>query len=241
MLVFAHRGASANAPENTLLAIHKALEQGCDGIEIDVHQHGDKLLLIHDHWLHRTTNGTGQLSEHSFEALQQLDAGLGERIPTLWQAMALIAGRCILNIEIKGVSDVQLVLDNIEKAIHELNFTLDHFIVSSFDHHLLRSIKQHNPDLKIGALTASKPIDYAGFAQALGAYSVNADVTFVDEAFVLDAKRRGLKFFVYTVDQPADLTQLASWEVDGVFSNGPGKAKIFITDLVTLGGDSAQS
>lgn len=241
MLVFAHRGASADAPENTLLAINKALEQGCDGIEIDVHQHGDRLLLIHDHWLHRTTSGTGQLSEHSFEALQQLDAGLGERIPTLWQAMALIAGRCILNIEIKGVGDVQLVLDNIEKAIHELNFTLDHFIVSSFDHHLLRSIKQHKPDLKIGALTASKPIDYAGFAQALGAYSINADVTFVDEAFVLDAKRRGLKFFVYTVDQPVDLAQLVSWDVDGVFSNGPGKAKMFITDLVTLGGSFAKS
>jgi len=228
MLVFAHRGASADAPENTLLAIKAALAQGCDGIEIDVHQHGDKLVVIHDHWLHRTTNGTGQLKDHSFEALQQLNAGSDERIPTLWQVMECIAGRCLLNIEIKGVSDVQLVLDNIEKAIHELNFTLDHFIVSSFDHHLLRSIKAHNPDLKIGALTASKPIEYAAFAQALNAYSVNADVSFVDEAFVLDAKQRGLKFFVYTVDQPADLATLASWQVDGVFSNGPGKAKAFL-------------
>ncbi|GGZ47837.1 glycerophosphodiester phosphodiesterase [Paraglaciecola chathamensis] len=228
MLVFAHRGASADAPENTLLAIKAALTQGCDGIEIDVHQHGDKLVVIHDHWLHRTTNGTGQLKDHSFEALKQLNAGSDERIPTLWQVMECIAGRCLLNIEIKGVSDVQLVLDNIEKAIHELNFTLDHFIVSSFDHHLLRSIKAHNPDLKIGALTASKPIEYAAFAQALNAYSVNADVSFVDEAFVRDAKQRGLKFFVYTVDQPADLATLASWQVDGVFSNGPGKAKAFL-------------
>ena len=76
--------------------------------------------------------------------------------------------------------------------------------------------------------TASKPIDYAGFAQSLNAYSVNADVTFVDEEFVLDAKRRGLKIFVYTVDQQADLTKLANWHVDGVFSNGPGRAKAFL-------------
>ena len=228
MLVFAHRGASADAPENTLLAVNEALNQDCDGIEIDVHQHGDQLLVIHDHWLHRTTNGQGQLSEYTFEQLQKLDAGRGESIPTLWQVMECVAGRCLLNIEIKGVHDVQLVLDNIEKALHELNFSLDHFIVSSFDHHLLRSIKEHKPDLKIGALTASKPIDYAGFAQSLNAYSVNADVTFVDEAFVLDAKRRGLKIFVYTVDQQADLTKLANWHVDGVFSNGPGRAKAFL-------------
>ncbi|MEH6713227.1 MAG: glycerophosphodiester phosphodiesterase family protein [Paraglaciecola polaris] len=228
MLVFAHRGASADAPENTLLAINKALEQGCDGIEIDVHQHGHQLLVIHDHWLHRTTNGTGQLKEYSFEQLQALDAGLGERIPTLWQVMECIAGRCMLNIEIKGVKDVQLVLDNIEKAQHALNFTLDHFIVSSFDHHLLRAIKEHKPDLKIGALTACNPIGYARFAEELSAYSVNVDVSFMDEAFVLDAKRRGLKIFAYTVDQQADLARLEDWQVDGVFSNGPGKAKAFL-------------
>lgn len=225
MLVFAHRGASADAPENTLLAIDKALDQHADGIEIDVHQHRDELLVIHDHWLHRTTNGQGQLAEYNLSQLQQLDAGQGQRIPTLWQVMQRIAGRCRLNIEIKGVQDVGLVISLIERARRELSFTLEQFIVSSFDHHLLKDLKQRKPDLQIGALTACKPLDYAAFAEALEAYSVNPDVSFLDQKFVQDAKQRGLKVFVYTVDQPADLLRLKGWQVDGVFSNAPGKAK----------------
>lgn len=225
MLVFAHRGASADAPENTLLAIDKALTQQADGIEIDVYQHHDELLVIHDHWLQRTTNGQGKLADHSLRQLQQLDAGQGQRIPTLWQVMQRVAGRCKLNIEIKGVKDVGLVISQIERAQSELEFTLEQFIVSSFDHHLLKALKQRQRTLQIGALTACKPLDYAAFAQALDAYSVNPDVSFLDQKFVQDAKERGLKVFAYTVDQPEDLLRLKAWQVDGVFSNAPGKAK----------------
>ncbi len=92
MLIFAHRGASADAPENTLLAIEKALAQGADGIEIDVHQTGDDLVVIHDRWLHRTTNGQGQLQDYSLAELKLLDAGQGQQIPTLWQVMQLDDG-----------------------------------------------------------------------------------------------------------------------------------------------------
>ncbi|MFQ3197548.1 MAG: glycerophosphoryl diester phosphodiesterase [Paraglaciecola sp.] len=230
MLIFAHRGASADAPENTLLAIDRALEQQADAIEIDVHQHLGELLVIHDHWLHRTTNGLGQLQDYTLAQLQQFDAGAGQKIPTLWQVMARIAGQCTVNIELKGVQDVSLVVRLIEKAQSTLGFTPEQFIVSSFDHHLLRNIKQRQPALQIGALTASKPLDYAAFATALDAYSVNVDVTFLDHEFVLDAKRRGLKVFVYTVDEAADLLRLQSWQVDGVFSNAPGKARQILTN-----------
>jgi glycerophosphoryl diester phosphodiesterase len=225
MLIFAHRGASANAPENTLLAIDLALAQGADGIEIDVHQCNDALVVIHDRWLHRTTNGQGQVKDYSLAELKGLDAGQGQQIPTLWQVMQMINGRCLLNIEIKGVDDLALVLSHIEKAQKQLNFSLNHFIVSSFDHHLLREIKALKPSLKIGALTASKPIDYALFAQNLGAYSVNIDKSFIDQNFVKDAKGRGLKVYVYTVDEAVDLLVLKDWQVDGVFCNAPGKAK----------------
>ncbi len=102
---------------------------------------------------------------------------------------------------------------------------MDQFIVSSFDHHLLKDIKTFSPTLKIAALTANKPIDYALFAQSLDAYSVNIDITFIDRNFVKDAKARGLKVYVYTVDQKEDLLLLRDWQVDGVFCNAPGKAK----------------
>ena len=225
MLVIAHRGASADAPENTLLAMEKALQQGADGIEIDVHQTGRDLVVIHDQWLHRTTNGHGKLEDFSLAELKKLDAGEGQQIPTLWELMQLVDGQCLLNIEIKGVEDVQLVLSHIDRAQEELNFQAQQFIVSSFDHPLLKRIKTLRPTLKIGALTASKPIDYAAFAETLQAYSVNIDVSFIDQHFVEDAKSRGLKVFVYTVDEEEDLLKLKSWGVDGVFCNAPGLAK----------------
>lgn len=231
MLIFAHRGASAEAPENTLGAIKLAQAQQADGIEIDVHQLGQELVVIHDKWVHRTTNGKGQLSDYSFAQLRQLDAGLGEKVPSLWEVMQLIAGQCQLNIEVKGLQDAQLVTALIEKAQINLGFTLQQFIVSSFDHHLLKQFKLLNPQLKLGALTASKPLSYALFAEELGAYSVNADVTFLDKAFVDDAHRRGLKVFVYTVDQPQELAKLYAWGVDGVFSNAPGAAKAVVSKL----------
>lgn len=232
MLIFAHRGASADAPENTLLAVQKALDQKADGIEIDVYQLGTELVVIHDQWVSRTTNGHGLLTDYSLHELQQLDAGQGQSVPTLWQVLQLVSGKCLINIEVKGVQDVSLIIRCIDKAISQLDFKMEQFSVSSFDHHCLVRVKNLAPTIKVGALTASKPITYAKFAQELHAYSVNADVTFIDQDFIKDAKSRGLKVFVYTVDQAKDLLRLEKWGVDAVFSNGPAKAKLVLQQNV---------
>jgi glycerophosphoryl diester phosphodiesterase len=232
MQIFAHRGASANAPENTLLAVDEALIQQADGIEIDVFQLGNELVVIHDRWVSRTTNGNRLLSDYTLEELQTLDAGQGQFVPTLWQVLQRVQGQCLINIEVKGVRDVSLIDRCIHKAVSQLNFKAEQFIVSSFDHHLLQAFKSIAPSIKIGALTANKPIEYARFAQELGAYSVNAEVSFVDQAFIIDAHNRGLKIFVYTVDEPEDLLRLQAWGVDGVFSNGPAKAKLQLTEEI---------
>ena len=90
------------------------------------------------------------------------------------------------------------------------------------------AFKNIAPNIKIGALTASNPLGHARFAEVLKAYSVNADVSFIDQAFVKDAHNRGLKMFAYTVDEPEELLKLQAWGVDGVFSNGPAKAKLVL-------------
>ena len=221
MYIFAHRGASAHAPENTLAAVELAIEQQADGIEIDVHQLGEEFVVIHDQWLSRTTNGTGHLSKISLDALRKLDAGDGQRVPTLEEVLHLINGQCDVNIEMKGIKDPIALVDYAEDVRAAHPDWQAQFIYSSFDHHLLKTIKDAFPNTIIGALTACKPIDYAAFAQQLEAFSVNIDVTFIDEHFVRDAKRRGLKVFVYTVDEVDDLLKLSEWGVDGVFSNSP--------------------
>ena len=224
MLVLAHRGASAIAPENTLLAMRKAIEMGVDGIEIDVHEVEGEYLVIHDRWLHRTTKVRGRLTDFSLAQLRELDAGQGQRIPTLWEIMQEIGGRCSLNIELKGVTQVIPILRLLDRAVEELGFTISQFLLSSFNHHLLFEIKQLRPDILTGALTASCPIDYAAFAHTLQAYSIHIYLDFVNPAFVADAKDKELQVYVYTVDEVEDMDMLRAWGVDGIFTNVPDRA-----------------
>ncbi|MBU1310282.1 MAG: glycerophosphodiester phosphodiesterase [Gammaproteobacteria bacterium] len=226
MQIIAHRGASGDYPENTLLAIEQAITQGADAVEIDVFAVQGELIVIHDHHLARTTNGSGSIYQHNLAQLQQLDAGLGQRIPTLWQVLQLLAPTTLwLNIELKGDNTVAPLLPLLERAKHELEFDPSRLLISSFNHHLLAALKLQLPALKLGALTASMPVDYAAFAQQLQADSVNCDVSFINQAFVDDAKARSLKVYVYTVDQADDIARMAQYGVDGIFSNYPARSR----------------
>ncbi|MET1256182.1 glycerophosphodiester phosphodiesterase [Aliikangiella maris] len=231
MKVFAHRGASGHAPENTLLAIEMAINMQVDAIEIDVHKVEQELVVIHNRHLHHTTNGQGRIAEKQFYEIRTLDAGGGQQIPTLWEVLALVNGQCGLNIELKTENIVESVFRQLQKAVSELNFQREQFLISSFNHHLLNEFKLKHPDWQIGALTASLPLEYAMFAEKLSAYSVHIDVDFVNQTFVDDAHARGLKVFVYTVDDEDDIEDLLHMGVDGIFSNFPTRSMIRIAHL----------
>ena len=102
MLCIGHRGAKGYRPENTLSSVAKALEQGARYIEVDVYYVDRELLVFHDNRLERTTDGEGYLMEKTLATLRALDAGDGERIPTLLEVCQLVEGRACLNIELKG-------------------------------------------------------------------------------------------------------------------------------------------
>ena len=231
MRVIAHRGASAQAPENTLLAIETALNMKVDAVEIDIHLVENELVVIHDRWLHKTTNGQGRLKDISFSTLRSLDAGQGQRVPTLWEVLQLVNGRCELNIELKAESTVVPVLQMLHKAIAELGFTQSQFLISSFNHHLLQEVKLADRAWRIGALTGSRPLSFARFAEELDAYSIHIDVDFVDQIFVDDAHGRGLKVFVYTVDHEEDIADLMAMKVDGIFTNDPTRSMVKIAHM----------
>lgn len=142
-MVFGHRGASAYAPENTLPAFALAIEQGADGVELDVHLTRDnELVVIHDEDVRRTTNGTGLVKDYTLAELQALCADNGmsgfaeARIPTLQQVLDLIKpSNLLVNIELKtGI----LWYDGIEeKALHlvEQMGMQERVIWSSFNHY----------------------------------------------------------------------------------------------------------
>lgn len=233
MLIFAHRGASGIEPENTLRAIKAALDANVDGIEIDLHEVDGKLLVIHDRWLHRTTSGTGQIFHHNYDHLRSLDAGQGETIPTLDEVFTLVGGRCKINLELKGIHNINLLFSYIDQAIETTSLESQDVLISSFNHRLLNSIHQQRPEFDIGALTACYPLDYAKFAERLNASSVHLDVNFISKHFVSDAHERGLKVFVYTVDELEDIKAMKALGVDGIFSNFPTRAKSHLVHLST--------
>jgi len=231
MLIFAHRGASGTEPENTLRAITAAIAANADGIEIDLHQVAGKIVIIHDRWLQRTTSGQGQVSDYSVSHLRGLDAGKGELIPTLDEVLALVAGKCIINLELKAVTDLALLLRYIDDAIASTALTINDIILSSFDHRLLHQLHQQHPEFKLGALTASYPLTYAQFAEQLNATSINCDINFIDQALVDDAHQRGLKVMVYTVNEEVDILAMAALKVDGIFTNYPANAKALLASI----------
>ncbi|MGU5791864.1 glycerophosphodiester phosphodiesterase [Aeromonas hydrophila] len=238
MQIIAHRGASGLAPENTLKAIRLALALGAGAIEIDVQLADGELWVFHDRRLERCTDGGGVLTAQSRAYLASLDAGEGEGIPTLWQAMEAIAGQAELHIELKGAQTADEVARLTRRAEAELGFAPTQWVVSSFHHPELARFAALRPDIRLGALTSTIPLTLAKFAAELGAWSLNCDVDFVDDSLVQDAHDRGLKVLVYTVDEPADQAMLAAIGVDGIFTNRPDRflppAK---NGLIVPGGD----
>lgn len=228
MLIFAHRGASAIEPENTLKSIQSAIDVDVYGIEIDIYEVNNKLVVIHDRWLERTTSGSGLVTQHSFDSLRQLDAGNGQKIPTLDEVFAIIPSHCVLNIELKGISDIELLLRSIDQAVLIYGIDIKQLLLSSFNHQLLYKIARQRPELAIGALTASLPLDYAKFATVLNAYSVHISIDAISPCFVNDAHQRGLKVYVYTVDKFEDISMLEKLGVDGIFANNPKQAKVHL-------------
>ncbi|RLG46262.1 MAG: glycerophosphodiester phosphodiesterase, partial [Thermoproteota archaeon] len=100
--VVGHRGASAYEPENTVRSIRRAFEMGADAVEVDARVSKDgHVVIIHDETVDRTTNGTGLVSELSLEEIRALDAGKGEKIPTLQEVLEEIRGKGCLFLEIK--------------------------------------------------------------------------------------------------------------------------------------------
>ncbi|MFC0117512.1 glycerophosphodiester phosphodiesterase [Pseudoalteromonas xiamenensis] len=229
MKVFAHRGASGNFPENTLSAIQGALVSQADGIEIDIQSCKDDFVVLHDIWLDRTTSGDGKVSDYTAAELAQFDAGQGEAIPSLQQVFDLVGTRLEINLELKTVPNIEGFIDLILRNLDDQTIRIEQLLISSFNHPLLKRVKELLPAARIGALTASIPLEYAKFAQDLNAFSLHVDREFINTDFVNDAKQRGLKVYAYTVDKQKDIEHLKSLGVDGIFSNYPCQAKIFLS------------
>jgi glycerophosphoryl diester phosphodiesterase len=225
-LCFGHRGARGHEPENTLRSIRRALELGANAIEIDVWHVDGELLVFHDATLERTTNGRGRLARKSFAYLRTLDAGHGERIPTLREVCDLVARRAVLNIELKGPRTAAAVTAHIREYVTHHGWHYGDFLVSSFSRRELLAVA--DPQIPIGLLLARPSRLCWWNARRVRASAVHPALRYTTRPFIEQAHRRGLRVHVYTVNETADLARLRAWGVDGVFTDYPERAAWFI-------------
>ncbi len=219
-IIIGHRGAAALAPENTLASFRRAVELGVDAVELDVRCSGDELVVIHDDRVDRTTNGTGAVAELPFEALRRLDAGAGERIPTLEEVLEAVPIEVAINIELKG--------PNTAAPAAERLFGLQRpLLVSSFDWSELRRFHERCPDVACAPLCGrwrgGRWSELPRLANELGAWSVNLADRLTTAARVATIRCWGCRCLVYTVNDPGRAKALAAMGVAGIFTDDPSR------------------
>lgn len=222
LAIIGHRGARGLAPENTLAGIDTALRLGVDGVEFDVQRHPDgALFLLHDLTLDRTTNGQGLAGDHSFASLRRLDAGQGERLPTLDEALDLIDRRGCVNIELKTWNQCAEAVAATLRTRLAQGWDPAQFLVSSFHLPELNRFRLALPQVPIAALYCGVPIAGADELTALGARQVHLSDEFIDADYVANAARLGCPAWAYTVNTVAAAQQLAALGVTGIFTDHP--------------------
>lgn len=231
-VVCAHRGASGIAPENTLAALAAALECGAQMVELDVQVTVDgQLVVFHDEYLDRTTNGHGDIRTASFSDVRSLDAGSwfdhefrNEHIPLLSEALALIKDRAYLNIEIKSLVASEQSAQNIASIVKTIveHGMADYTVFSSFDHQALMYIKSLDAQLHTIALNIPGDIRQPHeVVLECGADGYGCSLEEITEEHVENCTQFNIPIGVYTVNTPAELEFVLDLGVQGVVSNFP--------------------
>lgn len=226
LLRIAHRGASAHAPENTLAAMIRAAELGAHMVEMDVHCCGDGTpVILHDAHLARSTNGSGSVYEYSLDQLKELDAGQGERIPTLDEAV-----RCCLEhgmapyIELKDPFSVSAAAEIIARlGLHQ------RAIVTSFRPDWLADLRSCDAAIVTSVLFGSLHVDPVALAAAAGARYVHPGWEYqglephrhLTDEWLARVRGAGLGIISWHEERPSEIAALRRLGVDGICSNAP--------------------
>jgi glycerophosphoryl diester phosphodiesterase len=236
VIVLAHRGYSAKAPENTMAAFELALAVGADGIELDVHMTRDgEIVVIHDDTLDRTTNGKGPVSDQTMAELRELDAGswfspefAGERIPTLKRVLELIKDKdVLLNIEIKTGLGFQQLNEELVPLLDRYD-RWERTIISSFNHYALAHLISLKPQARTAILYMAALVNPWVYAKSIGATALHPYYPGIIPEIVTASQQNGMMVNAWTVDLEADIQRVKMCRVDGIITNEPERVKSLI-------------
>jgi glycerophosphoryl diester phosphodiesterase len=230
VLIIAHRGASGNAPENTLAAFRKAVALGATFIETDLQLSRDaRFVAIHDATVNRTTNGHGAVHDMALADLRKLDAGswfgsefAGERIPTLEEILEFSKKNdVVFYLEIKPGA----AWGGEHALIGALRETgeIPRVVVISFDAAIVLNLRKIEPTLMTGLLYDGQIENPLDKAVEIGARQVAVRGDLVTPALIARAKKKDLQVVCWTVNHPAHMRMLAAAGVDGIMSDYPDR------------------
>ena len=234
--IIGHRGASYDAPENTLASFRLGWQQKADADELDIYLTKDgRIIVIHDNNTKRTAARDAAVKSQTLEELRALDAGTwkgvkrqGERLPALAEALQTIPDGKRMFIEIKSGPEV---LPELQRVIESSGKQPEQLVLIGFSYGTMQKAKQRFPKLEcywiVGADKKSKrfPAVDSLIKQARAAKLDGLDLHYkfpMDSGFVAQVKAAGLKLYVWTCDDPAAAARLAGAGVDGITTNRPG-------------------
>ncbi|HDI74527.1 MAG: glycerophosphodiester phosphodiesterase [Thermoprotei archaeon] len=213
--IVGHRGAAGYEPENTIRAIKKGIDCGADWVEVDVRATKDGVLvLMHDDTVDRTTDGSGYLRNLTFDEVRRLDAGKGERVPTLEEALEVCKGLVGVLVEIKE----PYIAENVARVVEEIG--LDRVMIISFYPEALKRVKEIS-SLKTGLIYARNPIENLNRAVRLKVDSVQVHYSLLDREYVKLVKDRGLILCAWTVNSEREAIRVLNLGVDMITTDYP--------------------
>ncbi|HLU68716.1 MAG TPA: glycerophosphodiester phosphodiesterase [Kofleriaceae bacterium] len=227
-LVFGHRGASARALENTLPALAAAVEDGADGVELDVRLSRDgEVVVFHDEDLARLAGRPERVADLDAAALSAVELRGGQRIPTLRQALEVTAP-LVVNIEIKPPPRRRL-RETVARvrAVVERAAARERVIVSSFDLAVVALIRATTA-LPTGLLLHAgqvRPLREAWLAPLLRPHAVHPEKVLVTRDSMARWRRRGYQVNTWTADEPDEIRRLAALGVTSIITNDPATAR----------------
>ncbi|OZI11897.1 hypothetical protein CEW92_09160 [Bacillaceae bacterium SAS-127] len=231
--IFAHRGYSAIAPENTMMAFQAAQDAGADGIELDVQMTKDGcLVVIHDEKLDRTTNGKGYVKDWTWSEMKHLHASYKysniqppPTIPLLIDVFNWMKTNHLLcNIELKNNEFLyQGMEEKVLQLIRQYQYE-DRVIISSFNHYSLAHFHRLAPDIQTAILYSSHLYMPWKYAAAIGASAIHPNIRTVNSAIIQSSIEHGVAVRPYTVNKEKQMEWLMKQGCSAMFTDDPQKA-----------------
>lgn len=231
--VWAHRGASGYAPENTMNAFELAIKQNANGVELDVQLTKDgKLVVIHDERIDRVTNGKGFVKDYSYDELEAFSCkdvfndSQNIKIPTLEEVLELLEpSGLIVNVELKtGIFQYPSIEKKALETVKRLKME-DRVIYSSFYHPSILKIKEMDSSANVGLLYADGFIGVSEYTIGLGIKALHPPIwRAIEQGFIKECKQLGIALHVWYADEKEYMQYLVEQEVEAIITNYPDQA-----------------